>query len=334
MTQYWGFRIDVNGRGYPDYYVNELERGILRQGWGYDASQDLRLLDRDVPPRDQRANVRMYNEVKRGDIILIPRIPEWELVTIAQATEDWDTGYDFSIDADMADYGHKFPAEKITHFHRHNPHVRGDVRSTLRCRSRFWNMTDYAESLKELVDRQADELTTNQDWEDRFRGPVSAVMRSVNKSIGEGVHRALLERFEGSDWEYALVVGLKALFPHYGVERTGGAGEQDHGTDILITMPGLLRTVQYGIAVQVKDWRDVTDNIDDAVAQINRADEGWKQYRPELRIVEKIVVVTGANISDDKLRAAEAEGVTILASKELKELLRRMVVAIAATMDE
>ena len=163
---------------------------------------------------------------------------------------------------------------------------------------------------------------------------MSSVMRSVSESIEEGVHRALLEHFEGSDWEYALVVGFRALFPDYEIERTGGAGEQEHGTDILITMPGPLGTVQYGIAVQVKDWRDVADNIGEAVAQIKKADKGWKKYRPELRIIEKIVVVTGANISDEKLREIESEGVIILASKELKTLLYRMAVAIAAKMDE
>ena len=329
---YWGFRIDVNGQGYPEYYREQLERGFLRQGWGYDPSQDLRRLNLDAPPRDQRANVRMYNEVKCGDIILIPRIPEWELVTIVRATKDWDIGYEFGIDEGMADYGHRFPAEKITHFHRQNQHVHGDVRTTLKCRSRFWNMTDYAESLNQLVPRSESELTTDQDWEDRFRGPVSAVMRSVNERIEEGVHNALLNQFEGYEWEYALVVGLKALFPNYGVERTGGTSEQEHGTDILITMPGPLRTVQYGIAMQVKDWRDVAHNIGDAVDQINRADEGWKRYRPELRIVDKIVVVTGANIPDDTPR--ERDGVTIMTPQELKELLRRMAVATAAAMNE
>ena len=31
-------------------------------------------------PRYQLANVRMYNNVKKGDIILVPRIPEWGFV--------------------------------------------------------------------------------------------------------------------------------------------------------------------------------------------------------------------------------------------------------------
>lgn len=330
---YWGFRIDVNCQDYPDYYVKELnERGVLRQGWGYDEGQNLLNLDQNAPPREQQANVRMFNAVKKGDYVLIPRIPEWEFVTIARATEDWDKGYVFGIDEDRKDYGHQFPAEKITHFHRQNQHVHGNVRSTLRCRSRFWDMSYYAESLEELVERLPKELTTDQDWEDRFKGPVSAVMKSLNERIEARVHKALLEQFEGSEWEYALAIGLKALFPHYGVERTGGAVEQKHGTDILITMPGPLPNVQYGIAMQVKDWRDTAFNVSGAVDQVKKADEGWKDLRPGLRIIDKIVVVTGAAIPDDEQR--ERDGVTILAPRDLQELLRRMAVATAAARDE
>ena len=157
-------------------------------------------------------------------------------------------------------------------------------------------------------------------------------MKSLNEHIGKGVHEALLEQFEGSEWEHALVIGLQALFPKYRVERAGGAGEQKHGTDILITMPGPLPNVQYGIAMQVKDWQDNAFNLSDAVDQVKKADEGWKKLRPGLRIIDKIVVVTGADIPDNEQR--ERDGVTILAPRDLQKLLRRITVATAATMDE
>ena len=182
--------------------------------------------------------------------------------------------------------------------------------------------------VKELNERRV----LRQGWEDRFKGPVSAVMKSLNERIEASVYKALLKQFEGSEWEYALAIGLKALFPHYGVKRTGGAGEQKHGTDILITMPGPLPNVQYGIAMQVKDRRDTAFDVSDAVDQVKKADEGWKELRPGLRIIDKIVVVTGAAIPDDEQR--ERDGVTILVPRDLKELLRRMAVATAAARDE
>ena len=330
--QYWGFRIDVNCSDYPEFYERELTGGSLRQGWGSRANQNLQHLDSKNPPREQAANLRMYNQVKRDDIVLIPRVPHWDLVTIVRATADWDEGYVFEIDPDLQDYGHKFPVEEITRFGCQNQHVRGDLRRTLRCRGRFWDMSDCAESVEQLLQSSPEQLTTTYGWEERFEGPVSAVMKSLNEHIGQGVYQALLKEFEGSDWEHALVVGLKALFPNYGVERTGGVGEEKHGTDILITIPGPLGTGQYGIAIQVKDWRETASNVGDAVAQIRRADEGWRISRPELRIIDKIVVVTGADIPANS--QAEQDGVTILTPQELRQLLRRMAVAMAAAMDE
>ena len=73
-------------------------------------------------------------------------------------------------------------------------------------------------------------------------------------------------------------------------------------------------------------------NVSGAVDQVKKADEGWKDLRPGLRIIDKIVVVTGAAIPDDEQR--ERDGVTILVPRDLKELLRRMAVATAAARDE
>ena len=98
----------------------------------------------------------MYEKVRRCDIILIPRIPEWHFVTIAKATENWNTGYEFEIDAEMNDYGHIFPARYLKHFSRNNENVRSNVRSTLRCRSRFWSMNPHKNSLQMLVELDCD----------------------------------------------------------------------------------------------------------------------------------------------------------------------------------
>ena len=47
--QYWGFRVDVrNSDVYPDYYETELkEKQVLRQGWGYDESHNLKCWNRE-----------------------------------------------------------------------------------------------------------------------------------------------------------------------------------------------------------------------------------------------------------------------------------------------
>ena len=139
--------------------------------------------------------------------------------------------------------------------------------------------------------------------------------------------KELSGQFRAAEWEEALKTGLEALFPTYKVEVTGGRGEEKHGTDILLTMPGL-REDYYGIAMQVKDWQGEAWNIQSAIAQIENAEEDWKKIRPDLRIVDKIVILTEAN---ELLPRAEDEanekGITILRSEDLKQLLRKMAFA-------
>ena len=332
QRNYWGFRIDTNCREYPDYYKKELDREVLRQGWGYEDEHNLKLLSKanTLVPIDQVANLRMYNGVKRGDIILIPRIPNCNFVTIAQATSDWDTGYKFEIDKNMRDYGHQFPAKYLNHFSRDNKHVLSDVVSTLKARQRFWRLSASPDSIEALRRRETSELIDNVESEDRFNETVLSVMNQIR--VEDEIHKKLLEQFGGSAWEYALVTGLKALFPFYDIERTGGSNESKHGTDILITMPGPLENVRYGIAVQVKDWREKAWDIASAISQIEKADKAWKELHPELNIVEKIIVLTNVPSAQENL--PKESHVTIMNCHELKKLLRRMALAMATKSDE
>lgn len=339
MPNYWGFRIDTNCPQYPHYYNDQLENhGILRQGWGYEENHDLRQQPR-LPdgeydwgriPRDLHANIRMYEKVRRCDIILIPRIPEWHFVTIAKATENWNTGYEFEIDPEMRDYGHKFPAEYLTHFSRNNRYVDSNVRRTLKYRGRFWNMSCYACSLRPLVGRRFEELILDEDRADRFRRNARSVIEYVNPIIEDTIHENMNSQFNAEEWEYALVAGLEVLFPNYQVERTGGTSEREHGTDILITIPGPLENVQYGIAIQVKDRRGrgevAPQDINQAIEQLRLADEGWPRMRSDLRIIEKILVVTDTEVPVEQENDSD---VTIIDAPSLKRLLRRMVLAIA-----
>ena len=88
---YWGYRIDVKNQ---DFFFKELEQGRLRQGWGYAENQKLP----ETKDSGARKNLSMHDKVKKGDILLIPRLPDWGSVAIAEAAEDWNEGYKFEID--------------------------------------------------------------------------------------------------------------------------------------------------------------------------------------------------------------------------------------------
>lgn len=178
----------------------------------------------------------------------------------------------------------------------------------------------------QIAKERQDELESDEDPEGRFKRNVNEVVEKAG--LGKSPHDVLSKEFANSGWEYALVAGLKDLFPCYRVEWTGGRGEKQHGTDILITMPGPLDSVEYGIAIQVKDWKGNPGNIKEAIAQIRKADE-FSNKRPKLRIVEKIVVLTEAGYPED-----QPDGVAVIDRHELKKLLARMALATAAKPDE
>src|SRR5574344_2550418 len=89
MKNYWGYRIDTNC---IDYFRQELQEGRLRQGWGWNKKQDLRNMKMD---EGAGRNLSIFNKVKKGDILLVPRCPTWDEVGIVEATEDFDKGYYF-----------------------------------------------------------------------------------------------------------------------------------------------------------------------------------------------------------------------------------------------
>ena len=103
MPNYWGYRVDTDAR---EYFYKEILNDRLRQGWGYDKSQDLKLGDKT--DQSARRNFPIFNKVKKGDILLVPRIEAWDEVAIVEALEDFNTGYRFEIDPIKKDYGHIF----------------------------------------------------------------------------------------------------------------------------------------------------------------------------------------------------------------------------------
>ena len=144
---YWGYRIDVKNQ---DFFFKELEQGRLRQGWGYAENQKLP----ETEDSGARKNLSMYEKVKKGDILLIPRLPDWGSVAIAEAVEDWndkEKGYRFEIDDEKKDFGHIFPANYIGCFNRHGKDVSGNIQSTLKARNRFWNISRFSEDIEKIM---------------------------------------------------------------------------------------------------------------------------------------------------------------------------------------
>ena len=203
---YWGYRIDVRNR---EYFYNEILEGRLRQGWGYDDSQDLTLGDKT--DKSAKGNFPIYNKVKKGDILLVPRVEAWDEIAIVEATEDFDKGYKFSIDEGIDDYGHIFPVKFKRCFSRHNINVDGDIRETLKCRSRFWNINRCEAEIKKILSAPEADLKTSSNYEERFRNRVEKAFDE--DAFANSVYDELNKDAQASEWEYILCEGFKRISP-------------------------------------------------------------------------------------------------------------------------
>src|SRR3954452_16552878 len=119
--RYWVMRTDVNAR---TELLAALQRGELRQGWGYKKSLDLNRLARklesngwrvsaldDEERAAWRGNQRMWpghwGRINEDDIIVLPKMPKdrhWMIVEVVGE-------YRFDLRSDLGDYGHVLPVK-------------------------------------------------------------------------------------------------------------------------------------------------------------------------------------------------------------------------------
>ena len=310
--RYWVFRIDKTR---SDFFYKELLNNRLRQGWGWDIKQDLRNLQID---QGAKRNLAMFNRVKKDDIILVPSIPTHQDVTIVRATDDWNKGYLFEIAQKYEDYGHIFPAEQLKSFKRFNPSVSARIRATLKNVQRFWNIDSLSEDVERIITADVSEFDKIVTHKTRFFTTIeNSFLRSFDQDeFSSELFNSLTKEFSNEEWEYALVNGLRKRFPFYQVERKGGTSEVHHGTDILVTIPGITDDLNYGIAIQVKDYSNyVNTNVID---QINRSSY---LENDGLKIIDKIVIITKAEKESNLHLIERDKSVKYIFTHELQKLM-------------
>ena len=322
---YWGYRIDVKNQ---DFFFKELEQGRLRQGWGYDKNQELP----DTKDSGAKKNLSMYKNVKKGDILLIPRLPDWGSVAIAEAVEDWndkEKGYRFEIDDEKKDFGHIFPARYIGCFNRHGKDVSGNIQSTLKARNRFWNISRLSEDIEKIMgnlegNRESTSVIEN------IKNIVSEQVKSYFnlKGFSEKVIDEYNRKFTASQWEEVIKNILEKIYPGYEIERIGGSKEEKHGTDILVTISGLSNLEKYNIAMQVKNYNDVIsdNNIDNIIKQINKAEKYvWENNG---KLIDKILVITSAKKEENPklIKKCKEKNIKVIFSEELEKLILQSII--------
>ena len=322
---YWGYRIDIKNQ---DFFFKELQQGRLRQGWGYAENQKLP----ETKDSGARKNLSMYHNVKKGDILLIPRLPDWGSVAIAEAAEDWDDkekGYKFEIDDEKKDYGHIFPAKYIGCFNRHGKDVSGNIQSTLKARNRFWNISRLSEDVEKIMKN----LEGNKESTSVIENIKNIVSEQVKshfnlKGFSEKVIDEYNRKFTASQWEEVIKNILEKIYPGYEIERIGGSKEEKHGTDILVTISGLSNLEKYNIAMQVKNYNDVIsdNNIDNIIKQINKAEKYvWENNG---KLIDKILVITPAKEEENPklIEKCKEKNIKVIFSEELEKLILQSII--------
>ena len=310
---YWCYRVDTSK---IKFFTDEIAEGRLRQGWGWDLQQDLRNFKMDEGAGRNRP---IFNKVKKGDILLIPQLPNWGEVALVEATEDFDKGYRFELDINQHDYGHIFPAKYLKKFTRNNDKVTGNLRSTLKNPSRFWNINHYSADVEILLNTETSSLSTTQDHNSRLESSIGNVFSEVfnEELFANKLYNKLTEQFTREEWEFALVHGLRKMFPYYQIDRVGGKEEKNHGADILIKLPSILQNYEYAIAIQVKDYDGFVGN--DVINQIEKSEKYWDSEN--LKLIEKIVIITKAT-KDNNLKLIDNDkNIKFIFATELKQLL-------------
>ena len=172
--------------------------------------------------------------------------------------------------------------------------VTGDLRKTLRFPRRFKSIyyENHAAEIEALIKAPQDKLSESKSHYDRAASSMEKVFKDTfdNEEFSEGIKKEFNTQFNAAEWEYALIAGLKEKFPYYEIVPTGGSGENKHGTDILITIPGIIPDYDYAIAIQVKDYNWIVGK--GVIDQINKA-EFWNS-KDNIKLIDKIVIVTNA----------------------------------------
>ena len=99
----WAIRSDKNNM---KVLFGELSKGRFRQGWGYDPTQDLQLLQTEIDKGGSwwerlsavqqealphlRMLARSNDSIKQGDILVIPNLPDYGFFCLAEVTGEYN----------------------------------------------------------------------------------------------------------------------------------------------------------------------------------------------------------------------------------------------------
>jgi hypothetical protein len=164
----------VAGRGYwvmrtspweRAYVWAEAEDGRLRQGWGWDETQNLEVIAKTVRAGGQlndeqqlawRARRMLSTEgdgMRLGDLVVAPNLPIWGRLSVFRVTDSyrWSPG---PVQGPIERFGHVLPVALVAaDIDRRSNVVSDGLRSMLRPQTRLYNISAFGGDVERVVGR-------------------------------------------------------------------------------------------------------------------------------------------------------------------------------------
>ncbi len=308
----WFWNID---KDYSDFFKSELQRGFLRQGWGYNENLDLKKLQEKVEKNEplikeeQEAFNRccsMLLHIKKGDFVCVKNLPTNQHFTIVEVIGD----YGFQI-SEFGDYGHFLPIKILNSFHKNARIVAKPLANALNREQNPIRITyKHDLAVKDLVITtdlmDKDKPEEFKEKIERFRGGLICSMKDLlkNNLSPNETERLILELLKKD--------GLNVLW-------SAGAGEK--GADLLCDIQ-----IGYGlvskIAVQVKMHWDTTYDTT-AIEQLETA---FTAHSVDTGLFVTTAEALGENVHKRLDEARKKFNVQALYGEELYTRLIEMII--------
>lgn len=261
--------------------MQELAARRLRQGWGYDPTQDLRSIAVKVAARaalthteavawrSRRLLSTQPDGVQPGDVIILPNLPTQGRWVLCRVTG----GYHFEIsdrrnDDDVFDYGHIVEVEAVRDaaggiaiVEADNQVVDARLRSSMRNLSRTWSVDALGAQVEDILAAIEHGLDTT------VAQPGAHKLEQMLDEVRKSASTAMRKRYRAAELEQLVSVLLQKIYPHGRVEHWGGPSEA--GADLIVYAADALG-LEYKIAVQVKCFDGLIGDVA-ALEQIKTA---------------------------------------------------------------
>ncbi len=303
---YWAMRTCRDNEMARQFLLAELHAGRLRQGWGYDESQDLRILQANwqngIPLTDIQQAAALHWRMANGpegeymqvdDLVVVPNSPIDGLFTICRITDD----YEFDIATDFEDFGHIRPVEVIGPaggVANNHELVDAALRRSFRCPLRMWNVTPHQECLNFIVEAELPQESFAQGVEAgaRVEAVVAELITEPLNLMAERLGVTLPATVRAEEWEPVMRTALESLFP-VSVHHTGGPHERGADIDIVIPNP-FVEGREWIVPVQVKDYKG---EVDARVA--DQLEIAFDARSESNQVIAVVLLVSNAMASDN-----------------------------------